>query len=179
MFLGALWKRNFFSCGPCHACSACWSETHRSCQEMEKEISEWISSALDDPYDRGSKHGLMFPVHKELVRQTFTICETAVPDSRKDRTTLPACLLVSAEENGRHFYLNEHAFRRLWWTTTHCILFKLRELMVIKCLDVTGPQVVIIDTSNWHMRRTKENITSPQQHVIYETQEAAFSSLCL
>ncbi|KFD65829.1 hypothetical protein M514_22041 [Trichuris suis] len=53
---------------------------------MEKEISEWISSALDDPYDRGSKHGLMFPVHKELVRQTFTICETAVPvTARKQR----------------------------------------------------------------------------------------------
>ncbi|KFD59664.1 hypothetical protein M514_28157 [Trichuris suis] len=38
-------------------------------------------------------------------------------DPRKDRTRLPACLLVSAEENGRHFYLKEHAFHRLWWTT--------------------------------------------------------------
>ncbi|KFD48686.1 hypothetical protein M514_10397 [Trichuris suis] len=32
---------------------------------------------------------------------------------------------------------------------------KIQELMVIKCLDVIGPHVVIIDTSNWHMRRTK------------------------
>ncbi|KFD59376.1 hypothetical protein M514_28445 [Trichuris suis] len=33
--------------------------------------------------------------------------------------------------------------------------FKLRELMVIMCLDVTGPQVVTIDTSDWHRRRWK------------------------
>ncbi|KFD49328.1 hypothetical protein M513_09775 [Trichuris suis] len=46
--------------------------------------------------------------------------------------------------------------------STECMPFKPTELMVIKCLDVTCPQVVTIDTSNSHMRRrTKENITSP------------------
>ncbi|KFD51756.1 hypothetical protein M513_07453, partial [Trichuris suis] len=49
--------------------------------------------------------------------QTLNRSQYFCLDSRKDRTTLPACLLVSAEENGRHFYLNEHAFRRLRWTT--------------------------------------------------------------
>ncbi|KFD59674.1 hypothetical protein M514_28145, partial [Trichuris suis] len=38
---------------------------------------------------------------------------------------------------------------------TQCMLFKVKELMVIKCLDISGPQVVIIDTSDWHKRRTK------------------------
>ncbi|KFD69396.1 hypothetical protein M514_12926 [Trichuris suis] len=49
--------------------------------------------------------------------QTLNRSQYFCLDSRKDRTRLPACLLVSAEENGRHFYLNEHAFRRLRWTT--------------------------------------------------------------
>ncbi|KFD52324.1 hypothetical protein M513_06705 [Trichuris suis] len=40
------------------------------------------------------------------------------------------------------------------------MLFKVKELMVIKCLGVTGPHVVIIDTSNWHVRMTKENKAS-------------------
>ncbi|KFD52443.1 hypothetical protein M513_06640 [Trichuris suis] len=31
---------------------------------------------------------------------------------------------------------------------TQCMLFKVKELMVVKCLGVTGPHVVIIDTSN-------------------------------
>ncbi|KFD68953.1 hypothetical protein M514_06705, partial [Trichuris suis] len=43
---------------------------------------------------------------------------------------------------------------------TQCMLFKVKELMVIKCLGVTGPHVVIIDTSNWHVRMTKENKAS-------------------
>ncbi|KFD44833.1 hypothetical protein M514_14290 [Trichuris suis] len=39
--------------------------------------------------------------------------------------------------------------------------FKLRVPAVRKGLDVTGPQVGTVDTSNWQMRRTKENVTSP------------------
>ncbi|KFD49920.1 hypothetical protein M513_09249, partial [Trichuris suis] len=44
---------------------------------------------------------------------------------------------------------------------THSLSFKLRAPMVRKRLDVAGPQVVTINTSHWHMRRTKENISSP------------------
>ncbi|KFD55016.1 hypothetical protein M513_04198, partial [Trichuris suis] len=59
---------------------------------------------------------------------------------------------------------------------TQCMPFKLRELMVIMCLDVTGPQVVTIDTSDWH-HDTNVRELAARLEVHYSTGSQQFAQI--
>ncbi|KFD49916.1 hypothetical protein M513_09245 [Trichuris suis] len=62
-------------------------------------------------------------------------------------------VIFGSDQNFRHSRLK-----------TYSLSFKLRAPMVRKGLDVAGPQVVTINTSHWHMRRTKENISAINEY---------------